>query len=208
MKDTKTRIMDAAEKLFSKRGVQGASLRMITRKAGVNLAAINYHFGSKENLVGAVLKRVIGRLAKKRDRILEEAKARAGDSPLSVEVVVHAFMEPWFLFRQESPEYVRVIVRTYTSRNRPTGLFDRVVYDASRDAYSAFSEELCKALPTVPPDVLRKRINFAVLATASFLFNAWLIEGLEELSDLTIDEEMIFAHVVSLIECGSAAEKK
>lgn len=47
--DTKTRILDAAEKLFAERGFSETSLRLITSKAEVNLASVNYHFGSKKS---------------------------------------------------------------------------------------------------------------------------------------------------------------
>ena len=118
------------------------------------------------------------------------------------------FLTKEILFRKQNPEYVRVIVRTYTSRNRPTGLFGRVVYEASRDAYASFADALYKALPEVPPDVVRTRINLAVVAAGSFLLNAWLVEGLEDLSGQSIDEEIIFDHVVDLIEHGIEGEKK
>src|SRR5204863_9010446 len=45
--ETRTRILNAAEELFMQHGFEGASMRMLTAKAGVNLAAVNYHFGSK-----------------------------------------------------------------------------------------------------------------------------------------------------------------
>ena len=53
--DTKARILDAAERLFADNGYSATSLRDITNEAGVNLAAVNYHFGSKEALLSAVL---------------------------------------------------------------------------------------------------------------------------------------------------------
>ena len=55
--DTKERILDAAEQLFGEHGPSDTSLRAITAAAGVNLAAVNYHFGSKEKLIEAVLSR-------------------------------------------------------------------------------------------------------------------------------------------------------
>jgi AcrR family transcriptional regulator len=54
---TKERILGAAETLFAQRGFDGASLRQLTSAAGVNLAAVNYHFGSKEKLVEQVFRR-------------------------------------------------------------------------------------------------------------------------------------------------------
>ncbi|KFZ37336.1 TetR family transcriptional regulator [Shewanella mangrovi] len=57
--DTKTKILDAAEKLFAERGFSETSLRLITSKAEVNLASVNYHFGSKRELIRAVLARYL-----------------------------------------------------------------------------------------------------------------------------------------------------
>ena len=59
--ETQTRILDAAEELFLLHGFEGASMRMLTARAGVNLAAINYHFGSKDALIEAVLRRYLPR---------------------------------------------------------------------------------------------------------------------------------------------------
>src|SRR5213080_3056540 len=55
--ETRTRILDVAEELFMQHGFEGASMRMLTAKAGVNLAAVNYHFGSKHALIEAVFRR-------------------------------------------------------------------------------------------------------------------------------------------------------
>jgi len=62
--DTKTRILDAAEKLFGKNGFDATSLRDITTEADVNLAAVNYHFQSKDSLIDAVIARRIEPLNK------------------------------------------------------------------------------------------------------------------------------------------------
>jgi AcrR family transcriptional regulator len=58
-KDTKERILDAAERLFAAHGFAGTSLRAVTKEAGVNLAAVHYHFGTKEDLLRAVLSRIV-----------------------------------------------------------------------------------------------------------------------------------------------------
>src|SRR6266704_3149011 len=57
LKDTRSRILDVAEELFSEQGFDRVSIRDITNKARVNLAAINYHFGSKEDLIAAIFER-------------------------------------------------------------------------------------------------------------------------------------------------------
>ena len=55
--ETRTRILDAAEELFMQHGFEGTSMRALTTRAGVNLAAVNYHFGSKDALIEAVFRR-------------------------------------------------------------------------------------------------------------------------------------------------------
>jgi len=60
--ETREKILDAAEALFAEHGFEGASMRMITARAGVNLAAVNYHFGSKENLLREIFRRRLGEI--------------------------------------------------------------------------------------------------------------------------------------------------
>src|SRR5450755_2780514 len=87
--DTKGRILDAAEKLFGLNGFEGTSLRDITTAADVNLAAINYHFQSKDSLIDAIVARRILPVNKKRFELLEAA----GLNP-TIEQILTAFMDP------------------------------------------------------------------------------------------------------------------
>jgi AcrR family transcriptional regulator len=89
--DTKTRILDQAERLFSDHGFDATSLRNITAAAKVNLAAVNYHFHSKEDLVKAVLARRTEPVNRKRLAMLDEALK--GGAP-SLESVMYAFYSP------------------------------------------------------------------------------------------------------------------
>ena len=94
--DTKQRILDTAEHLFAREGYHSTSLRAITGQANVNLAAVNYHFGSKEALIEAVIERRIVPLNKIRKQNLEavqEAARHEGRRPL-VKEALRAFIEP------------------------------------------------------------------------------------------------------------------
>ena len=73
---TKARILDAAEALFMEHGFEATSLRLITAAAGVNLAAVNYHFGSKEELFQAVLTRRLDPMNQARVALLDRYEAR------------------------------------------------------------------------------------------------------------------------------------
>src|SRR5690242_8536197 len=85
--DTKTRILDAAELLFMEHGFEATSLRQLTAAASVNLAAVNYHFGSKEELFQAVLTRRLDPMNQERIELLERVERDAGARAPSVEKV-------------------------------------------------------------------------------------------------------------------------
>src|SRR5258708_1544261 len=88
---TKDRILDAAEKLFGDNGFEATSLRDITTTAQVNLAAVNYHFQSKDSLIEAVIARRIEPVNRKRLDMLDAS----GDNP-SVEQILTAYLGPLF----------------------------------------------------------------------------------------------------------------
>ena len=97
---TSVKILDAAESSFAEHGFAATSLRDITTKAGVNLASVNYHFGSKEALLASVLKRRFGPVNEARLALLTQLEADSARGP-SVEGLVHALLAPVFQQRCE-----------------------------------------------------------------------------------------------------------
>lgn len=93
-RDTKARLLDAAEAAFSEHGFQAASLRAITSAAEANLAAVNYHFGGKEKLFAAVFARRIEPINARRLKRLDALEADAAGAPIEVEALLAAFIEP------------------------------------------------------------------------------------------------------------------
>jgi AcrR family transcriptional regulator len=91
---TKDKLMDSAEKLFARMGFHGASLRNITRAAGVDLAGVPYHFGSKKQLFVSVIERRGRVVNEERLQRLAEARLRAAPRCPSTEAVVDAFLDP------------------------------------------------------------------------------------------------------------------
>jgi AcrR family transcriptional regulator len=92
--DTRTQILDAAERLFAERGYRGASVRAITDLAGANLAAVGYHFGSKAELLAAVVRRVVEPINAAQCAGLDRLLARTPDPPVAE--LVEAFAGPLF----------------------------------------------------------------------------------------------------------------
>lgn len=92
--ETRTRLLEAAHTLFAEQGYAATSLREITSAAEANLAAVNYHFGSKEGLLLAVLHGAIDPINEERLRGIDEAEARHGDRPVPLEEVLRIFLGP------------------------------------------------------------------------------------------------------------------
>jgi AcrR family transcriptional regulator len=92
--DTKNRLLDSAEALLAEQGIGHTSLRQITEKAGVNLALVKYHFGSKEELVAATLERRLAPINATRLRLLAEVEAEHPTGVLPLEKVLTALIRP------------------------------------------------------------------------------------------------------------------
>lgn len=114
---TKDRILGAAEELFAQFGFGGTSLRQVTSRADVNIAAVNYHFGSKENLINEVFRRRMDEMSGQRLHQLEQARSA---HPGVLEPVLAAFIEPALALardRQGGVAFIRVIARAYAEKN-------------------------------------------------------------------------------------------
>src|SRR5260221_7712992 len=90
--ETRTRILDAAEELFMQHGFEGTSMRLLTAKAEANLAAVNYHFGSKDALIEAVFRRRLDPMNSGRIAELDRLEKDAGGKPLSPQQIIGAFV--------------------------------------------------------------------------------------------------------------------
>ncbi len=91
---TKTRILDAALILFAEHGYYGTSIRDITTAAGVDLARVNYHFGSKDELFRQIITRGAEAVSKVQIEALDKAIAEADGQRLAVRAIVKAYIEP------------------------------------------------------------------------------------------------------------------
>ena len=118
--ETKTRILDAAERLFAEHGFSDTSMRDITTAADVNLAAINYHFGSKESLFIAVMERRTIPINRERIRRLDALEVDAGTKPVTAENLVRAFLSPMLESRSGWTEsdsrdsFLKLVGRSHT----------------------------------------------------------------------------------------------
>ena len=156
--ETRTRILDAAEELFMLQGFGGTSMRLLTAKAGVNLAAVNYHFGSKDALIEAVFRRRLDPMNVARIAALEALEA--GGTP-DADAIIRAFVGPSLRMMEDakggSRNFIRLLGRTYTEPAKAVRLLIGQMYAPTMERYKAALE---RALPQMPRDELVWRMHF------------------------------------------------
>src|SRR5271165_6495757 len=144
---TKDKLLDTAERLFGQQGYEATSLRHIIAEAGVNLAAIHYHFGSKQELLDEIVARQAGPVNDERLALLNRAEAEAAGEPLPVVKILEAFMRPMAHAAQRRPEFVRVMGRIYAE-----GLMDTVIQRNFQLVVTRFVPALRRSLSHLPEE--------------------------------------------------------
>jgi AcrR family transcriptional regulator len=156
-------ILDTAEAAFAEHGFNGVSLRDITAKAGVNLAAVNYHFRNKENLYAEVIRRRIRPVNELRLRNLDRAVARAGPQPPPLAEIIDLMVRPVFdLHRDPSrggPHIVRIIARSMTE---PLPFLDELVAAEFHPVLARFTQVIRRHVAHLPPEDFMWRMNFMI----------------------------------------------
>ena len=152
--ETRTRILDAAEELFMQHGFEGTSMRHLTSRAGVNLAAVNYHFGSKHALIEAVFRRRLDPMNAERIAALERLEE------LSPEGIIRAFVAPSLSLVADAKggrNFIRLLGRTYSEPAKEIRALIGQMYAPAMERYKA---ALKRALPQMPEDELVWRMHF------------------------------------------------
>ncbi len=162
--DTRQRLLDAAEHLFALEGFHSTSLRVLTGAAKANLAAVKYHFGSKEALLQAVFERRLVPLNQVRRERLESVRTAArlaGKRPATAEVL-RAIVEPTLAFRDSgagAEAFVRLVGRAIAD---PDDTIRKIFMKLMEPIFILWYETLGEALPELSPTELFWRLHFAL----------------------------------------------
>jgi AcrR family transcriptional regulator len=189
--DTKTRILDAAEKLFGENGFDATSLRDITTEADVNLAAVNYHFQSKESLIEAVILRVGGPVNDKRLALLEAA----GSNP-TIEQLIEAFVGP--VLEMDPEPMAPLMARVLASPEVMKRVFAKHMETLSK----RFADCVIKALPHLSHAEVIWRLHFTAGAMAHTVTRAPIMKDMfGGVLDLK-DRKLLTARLVKFAAAG------
>ncbi len=166
---TKMRLLDVSARLFAESGFDSVSLRLITENAEANLAAVNYHFGSKEELITAVVEKLVGPVNQRRLALLRKINL---DISGACESIVEAFIDPVIQAAsrgdEEDQRYCKLMSRCIASRDeRVTSL----VLRQFPEVLAKFVDALRSVCPWISSDEAHMRIMFMAGAMAHSLFH-------------------------------------
>ena len=205
MKSTKTRILDAAEKIIAGHGAEKATLRSITAEAGVNLAAINYHFGSKDALLDELFARRVGPMEDARVRRLQAATAEAGEDGPELETIIRCYLEPFLDFVEQHPDHNHFLAQLH----RPSDSWKRFIQKHQslvQPVLGRFFEALSRALPNIPRSTLLARMAFMQASVSWLLNNAWIAWEMQALFQLSLSQRDMIEELVSYTAAGLRGE--
>ena len=185
--DTRGRILDAAEELFACHGIDGTSMRLITSRAGANLAAVNYHFGGKDGLVRAVFQRRLAELNRRRLAALDALEAQAAGAPLRPSRILDAYFGTALEMAADEAgggrHFMRLLGRTH---NEPNQFVRGFVAEEYAPCAARFLSALCRALPEVPRAEILWRFHF-MMGAMSFAIAG--VDGLQPLAGELGDDD-------------------
>jgi AcrR family transcriptional regulator len=157
---TRTEIFTAAERLFAHHGFHGVSIRDITAEAGANVAAVNYHFRSKDDLLLEIFRMRAAELNRERARMLHEADTRHSGAPPLREILTALFAPPirWYHANDGRRVALQFILRVRMEGTAP--MLEHLHKDVSH--LDRFAVALKAAAPGLPADIVYWRLHFCL----------------------------------------------
>lgn len=209
--ETREKLLDTAEALFARQGFASTSVRQITGTAEVNLAALNYHFGSKDELIREVFHRRLEPLNRRRLELLDQYEQKWAPEGPPLEEILDAFFRPPLEMPgsdQGGESFVPLMGRAFTE---PGDFFQRHIAIYFQEVGKRFSRALQDALPELDKEVIFWRFHFIIGALAHTLGHVLGVvqERRPEIGDLfpaqQLDPDRLTRELVAFASAGLRA---
>jgi AcrR family transcriptional regulator len=204
--DTQERLLDAAEKLFAEGGINETSLRAITTEAGANIAAVNYHFGSKEELVKAVFSRRLGPINQQRLELLATVQQRAAPQLPQIEEIIVAFLAPTVRIRANpaysGTHFMRLMGRLFFESSHLKKIINEQYEEVQQQFFGAFQ----RVLPNLSATDFFWRFHFMVGVMAHTAAAGELLELISAGHCDQSDAEAILRQMTAFVSAGFKAD--
>ena len=205
--ETVERILDAAEQLFAEKGFAETSLRLITSKAGVNLAAVNYHFGSKKALIQAVFSRFLGPFCVSLEKELDRRQALAEHKP-ELEELLELLLEQALAVKPRSGNDLSIFMRLLgLSFSQSQGHLRKYLEEVYGRVFRRYMLLVVEAAPSIPPLELFWRMHFMLGAAAFSMSGIKALRAMAE-NDYGVhtSTEQVMRMMVPFLAAGARAD--
>lgn len=205
--ETVERILDAAEQLFAEKGFAETSLRLITGKAGVNLAAVNYHFGSKKALIQAVFSRFLGPFCSSLERELDRRQAKPG-ATYSLEELLELLVELALEVKPRSGNDLSIFMRLLgLAFSQSQGHLRKYLQEVYGKIFRRYMLLVNEAAPRIPPLELFWRVHFMLGAAAFSMSGIKALRAMAE-ADFGVNTsiEQVMRLMVPFLAAGMRSE--
>jgi len=206
--DTVTRILDAAEVLFAEQGFAETSLRTITAKADVNLAAVNYHFGSKKALIQAVFARFLGPFYELIEISLDAHEKQNPDTILSIEDILRFVARAMANVTEGDRGRLAIFMRLLgLAYNQGQGHLRKFLQTEYRTLFRRVMALIARATPELQPVERYWRFHFMLGAAAFTLSSMEHLRAIVEHDfDTKCTEEEVVGYLLPFLAAGIRAK--
>ena len=199
---TKERLLEAAVRLFAAKGFQGTSVRAVTQAAGTSVSAANYHFGSKEEMLGAAIRMRAEPLNRRRLEALEAVLQKSDESTPTVEAIVGAFVRPVFELRAagsaDDAAYRGLAARLYVDTRESVAQIRREIFEPVNDRF-------CEALHGALPQASRSEIDLALQLAVAVLVHLLSSDASSLAMGAGMDADELVSKLVAFAAAGICA---
>ena len=205
--DTKTRLLDSAETLFMEHGFEATSLRSLTSAASVNLAAVKYHFGTKEELFQAVLTRRLDPMNQERIDLLARLERESSGKTISCEKILFAMLIPALRIARDEKRggknFLRLLGRAYAD---PAPFIRHFLSAQYAEMIGRYKEAFLKALPQLSRQELTWRLHFVMGALSYTLAGTDAVKLFAQMTAAEkVDDEMLLQRLAPFLVAGLKA---
>lgn len=206
--ETVERILDAAEQLFAEKGFAETSLRLITSKAGVNLAAVNYHFGSKKSLIQAVFTRFLDPFVVSLEQELDRNE-QAGDPEQSLDELLEMLVRLVLAVKPRSGNDLSTFMRLLgLAFSQSQGHLRKYLGEVYGRVFKRYMALVLRSAPELPVEVLFWRVHF-MLGSAAFTLSS--MKALKAMAEAECGQragtDEILRQMVPFFAAGMRAEQ-
>jgi AcrR family transcriptional regulator len=202
--DTKTKILDIAEKLFAEIGIHATSIRQIVKEAGVNVASLHYHFGSKEAVIHQIITRRLKPINEQKIKRLEQLEEESNGKPLELEAILRAFIEPHIQMQKVAADKVKIMMKLMVQLEDDAHKLKVMQDPVFTNTFSRYLAALQSVLPQLSMSELIWRFKFMIFSMHAVMVQHPIPPGSGlEGKDENIDE--IVNHVITFLKAGFLA---